>query len=81
MLGSPYLPPPAGGSGSLVRIWTPHRLRAAIDAANGGIRNALHAGDMDLALTLISRKVGLRICAGDIKIRLKKPLFDTEKRR
>ncbi|MFA5951498.1 MAG: hypothetical protein WC807_14560 [Hyphomicrobium sp.] len=80
MLGSQYLLPPAGGSGSLIRVWTPHRLRAAIDAANAGIRNALHAGDMDMALILISRKVGLRVCAGDINIRLKKPLFVTEKR-
>lgn len=80
MLGSQYLLPPPGGSGTLIRAWTPDRLRASIDAANGGIRAALHAGDMDMALALISRKVGLRVCAGDIKVRLKKPLFVTEKR-
>ena len=80
MLGSQYLLPPPGGSGTLIRAWTPDRLRASIDAANGGIRAALHAGDMEMALTLISRKVGLRVCAGDIKVRLKKPLFVTEKR-
>lgn len=50
---------------------TPERIRAEIDSANVGIRAALRAGDMDLAQTLASRKVGLRICAGDITVTLK----------
>ena len=66
---------PVGGA--LIRAWTPDRIQAEIDNANVGIRAALYAGDMDAALTLISRKVGLRICAGDVKVRLKKPPFKT----
>jgi hypothetical protein len=62
---------PVGGA--LIRAWTPDRIQSEIAAANAGIRAALHAGDMESAITLISRKVGLRICAGNIKVRLKKP--------
>ena len=62
---------PVGGA--LIRAWTPERISSEIDAANAGIRAALFAGDMDRAWLLISRKVGLRICAGDVKVRLRKP--------
>lgn len=51
--------------------WTLDKIRAEIDLANGPIRAALRAGDMDHALTLVSRKVGLRICAGDLTVTLK----------
>lgn len=56
-----------------LRAWTPERLQAEIANANAGIRNALRRGDMDLAWTLIGRKVGLRICAGEVKVKLKPP--------
>lgn len=64
---------PVGGV--LARAWTPDRISAEIASANAGICAALRAGDMDLALTLISRKVGLRVCAGEIVVQLKKPPF------
>lgn len=47
-------------------------VRAQIKAADAGIKEALRAGDMDLAWTLVSRKVGLRIVAGDIAVKLKR---------
>lgn len=47
-------------------------LRADIDSADTGIKAALHAYDMDLAWLLVSRKVGWRIVAGDIAVKLKK---------
>jgi ATP/maltotriose-dependent transcriptional regulator MalT len=47
-------------------------LRAEIDSADIGIKKALRAGDMDMAWTLVSRKIGLRIVAGDIVVKLKK---------
>ncbi|MCA1458078.1 hypothetical protein I6F35_33635 [Bradyrhizobium sp. BRP22] len=62
---------PVGGA--LIRAWTPDKIKSEIEAANTGIRAALRAGDMDLALTLISRKVGLRACAGEIKVSLRPP--------
>jgi hypothetical protein len=49
---------PVGGA--LIRAWTPDKIKSEIEAANGGIRAALRTSDMDLALTLISRNVGLR---------------------
>jgi hypothetical protein len=36
------------------------------------IKSALHAGDMDLAWTWVSRLVGNRIVAGEIVVKLKK---------
>jgi hypothetical protein len=36
------------------------------------IKAALHAGDMDLAWTWVSRVIGNRIVAGDIAVKLKK---------
>jgi hypothetical protein len=47
-------------------------IRKEIDLASAGIKAALRAGDMDLAWTLVSRKVGLRIVAGDIAVKLKR---------
>jgi hypothetical protein len=47
-------------------------LRAEIADADIGIKAALRAGDMDLAWTLVSRKVGMRIVAGDISVKLKR---------
>ena len=40
--------------------------------ADVGIKEALRAGDMDMAWTLVSRKVGMRIVAGDLVVKLKK---------
>lgn len=51
---------------------TPAALRAEIDSADIGIKAALRAGDMNLAWTLVSRKVGMRIVVGDIAVKLKK---------
>lgn len=51
---------------------TPAALRAEIDSADTGIKAALRAGDMDLAWFLVSRKVGMRIAAGEITVKLKK---------
>lgn len=65
------LPFPVGEA--LLRAWTPERLQAEIAKANVGIRAALRAGDMDLAWTLISRKVGMRIAAGEVKVKLRRP--------
>ncbi len=59
--------------GALIRNWTSAMVRAEIDAANTSISAALWDGDMDRAQTLVSRKIGLRICAGDIQIKLKAP--------
>lgn len=70
MLRKPF-PFPVGGV--LIRSWTPQRLALEIAGANAGIKAALRAGDMDQANTLISRKVGLRVCAGDITVRLRPP--------
>lgn len=53
-------------------MMTAEAIRNAIDSANAGIKEALRAGDMDLAWTLVSRKVGLRIVAGDIAVKLKR---------
>lgn len=70
MLRKPF-PFPVGGK--LVRAWTPERIKNEIHVANVGIKAALRAGDMDGANTLISRKIGLRVCAGEIKVALKVP--------
>lgn len=51
--------------------WCPERIRLEIALMDARIRAALRAGDMDSALTLVSRKVGLRICAGEITVKLK----------
>lgn len=56
-----------------LRAWTAERIAAEIERASDGIKAALRAGDMDLAWTLIGRKVGLRICAGEVKVKLKPP--------
>jgi hypothetical protein len=53
-------------------MMTAAALRAEIDSADVGIKEALRAGDMDTAWTLVSRKVGLRIVAGDIAVKLKR---------
>lgn len=70
MLRKPF-PFPVGGT--LIRAWSPERMASEIAVANGAIKAALRAGDMDTANTLISRKVGLRICAGEIKVSLRPP--------
>ena len=57
--------------GTLVRAWTIERPRAAMAAANTDIKTALRGGDTERALLLISRKIGLRVCAGEIKVSLK----------
>lgn len=64
-----FAPYPTGGE--LVRAWTSERIRAAIVTADIGIKDAIDYGDMDMALLLISRKIGLRVCAGQIKVSLK----------
>lgn len=50
---------------------TPERISAESDRATVNLRAALRAGNMDLAQTLASLKVGLRICAGEIPVKLK----------
>lgn len=70
MIRKPF-PFPVGGT--LIRAWTPERIAREIAVANVGIKAALRAGDMDEANTLISRKVGLRVCAGEIKVSLRPP--------
>lgn len=65
---------PAGGVG-LLRAWKPEHIAAEIDKADNGIKTALRAGDMDLALTLVGRKVGLKVCAGEIAVQLKPPSY------
>lgn len=61
-------------SGSLIRSWSKPRIEAAIDETSKAIRGALHRGDMETALTLVSKNVGLRICAGQIKVVLRPPI-------
>jgi hypothetical protein len=51
---------------------SPETIRSEIIKADGPIKAALRAGDMDLAWLLVGRKVGLRIVAGDIVVKLKK---------
>lgn len=53
-------------------MMTAAALRAEIDSADVGIKAALRIGDMEAAWTLVSRKVGMRIVAGDIAVKLKK---------
>lgn len=53
-------------------IPTTAAIRAEIDSADAGIKAALRLGDMDLAWTLVSRKIGMRIVAGDIAVKLKR---------
>jgi hypothetical protein len=53
-------------------MMTSAALRAEIESADVGIKSALRAGDMDMAWTLVSRKVGLRIVAGEITVKLKR---------
>ncbi len=50
---------------------SPSDLRSAIDSANVEITAATMANDMELAQTLVSRKVGWRILAGEIPVKLK----------
>lgn len=50
---------------------TPEELRKAINSADADIRAAMWANDMDLAQTLVSRKVGWRLLAGDISAKLR----------
>jgi hypothetical protein len=64
---------PFQSGGTLIRAWTPDRMAKEIATANVGIKAALRAGDMVEANTLISRKVGLRVCAGEINVRLRPP--------
>jgi hypothetical protein len=59
--------------GEIIQQWTQQRVRAAIDATSSAIRQALRSGDVDLAMVLVSKQTGLRICAGDITVRLKPP--------
>jgi hypothetical protein len=51
---------------------SPIQLRSAIDSADGPIRAALRDGDMDMAQTLVSRKVGWRILLGEVPVKLKR---------
>lgn len=46
--------------------------RAEIDSATAAIKAALRAGDMDAAWTQVSRKIGNRIAAGEIVVKLKR---------
>jgi hypothetical protein len=50
-------------------------LRDEIELTSVCISAALWGGDMDLARTLVSRKIGLKIVAGDIVVKLKKPKY------
>lgn len=60
--------------GSIVRQWSKSKIEAAIAETSKAIRGALKRGDMDAALTLVSKNVGLRICAGQIAVKLKPPI-------
>jgi uncharacterized phage-like protein YoqJ len=56
---------------------TPTTIREQIDSASAGIKEALRkdvirADDMDQAWLQVSRKVGNRIAAGEIAVKLKK---------
>lgn len=64
----PFIP-----GGELVRQWTPTRIASEIMLTGDAIRAALRAADMDRALTLVSKQVGLRICAGEIRVSLRPP--------
>lgn len=48
-----------------------NNIRAKISASNANIREAIARGDMDRAQTIVSRKVGWRVLAGDISVKLK----------
>jgi hypothetical protein len=47
------------------------RIPADIESTTPEIKAALHAGDMKRAWLLISKKIGLKICAGEIAVKLK----------
>jgi hypothetical protein len=59
-----------------VEHWTLERIQAEIRATEHDIRSALWAtpaAGMDRAKLLISKRMGLRICADDRSVRLKAP--------
>jgi hypothetical protein len=62
--------------GSLISAWTPARIAFEIDVTTRMIRSALtlpfkeRPEYLDVAL---SRMIGLRVCAGQIKVKLKQP--------
>jgi hypothetical protein len=47
------------------------RIPAEIVETTADIRAALRAGNMPRAWLLISKKIGLKICAGEIAVKLK----------
>jgi hypothetical protein len=51
--------------------WTPDVIAAEIDKTRLAIKVALHAGDMKFAQLLVSKTVGLRICGGEIAVKLR----------
>ncbi|HWW46299.1 MAG TPA: hypothetical protein VNZ94_00470 [Xanthobacteraceae bacterium] len=61
---------PITPGGELVRQWTRDRIASEIASTGDAIRAALRCGDMEQAHTLISKKVGLRVCAGEIRVKL-----------
>jgi hypothetical protein len=72
-----HSPTPIGGAGTVLFIGKGHavgaNIKANIKTANDGIRAALQANDLDLAQTLISRKVGWMVLVQQIKVVLPKP--------
>jgi hypothetical protein len=48
------------------------RIPADIESTTAEIKAALRSGDMGRALLLVSKKIGLKICAGEIAVKLKK---------
>jgi hypothetical protein len=57
--------------------WTPSRMRAEIAVTEADISAALwNDGDVDLARVLISKRMGLRVCAGERAVRLKPVALD-----
>lgn len=59
--------------GSLIRAWTPDLIKAQIATTRDAIKAGLRAGDMERVSLLISAVVGMRICAGEIAVKLHPP--------
>jgi hypothetical protein len=53
--------------GAILRRFTPAMVDEAINSTSDAIRAALRSGKTEKAMTLITKKIGLRICRGMMK--------------
>lgn len=68
--------------GSLVRAWTPDRIALEIDVTRRMIRASFglpYVQRVERQAVLLSRLRGLRICAGEVRVKLKPPRYFEER--